>query len=160
MATFPWAGLLYHPQQSFARKQDHPAAGLGPKPVKSATRFSLASGGFGTHLASVPGPGFLTKMSNLHHTLLSSCILSHSMISEDCKRVCNSGRCFTCISLWWQKPLVTHFYPHVMPLRVVVWSRPRDTCGWKILLKKKDFYVARSVPMAIQVLLLARCQKA
>lgn len=47
-------------------------------------------------------------------------ILSHSMIWEDCARVCGSGRYLTCISLWWQKPLVTHFHPHVLPLRVVL----------------------------------------
>lgn len=159
MAAFLWACLLYNPQQSFVRKQDHPAAGLGPKPVKSATRCLLVSGVFGTDLASVPGPGFLTKMSNLHCTLLFSCILSHSIISEDWTPVCGSVRCLTCISLWWQKPLVTQFHPHVVTLRVVLWSRSRDTCT-VIMLKKKDCYVAGSVPMAIQMLLVARCQKA
>lgn len=52
--------------------------------------------------------GFLTKMSNLHHILFFSYTLSHSMISEDCTRGCGSGRCLICVSLWWQKALVTH----------------------------------------------------
>lgn len=48
----------------------HPAAALGPKPLKCALKFSLVSGGFGTDLASVPGSGFLTKMGGVHHTSL------------------------------------------------------------------------------------------
>lgn len=40
--------------------------------MKSVTRFSLVSGGFGPHLASVPGLHFLSRMSNLHHISLFS----------------------------------------------------------------------------------------
>lgn len=93
--------------------------------------------------------GFLTKTSNLHHILFFSYTLSHNMISEDCARGCGSGRCLICVSLWWQKPLVTYFHPYVVPLGAVLWSRSRGTCGWKIILKEKVFSVAGLVPMTI-----------
>lgn len=104
--------------------------------------------------------GFLTKMSNLHYVLFFSCTLSHSMISEGCTRGYGSGRCLICVSLWWQKPLVTHFHTHAVPLTVVLWSRSRSNCGWKIISKEKDFSAAGLVPMAIQILSLWGCQKA
>lgn len=39
-------------------------------------------------------------------------------------------------------------------LWVVLWSRSKDTCHWKIIFKKRNSYVPGSVPMTMQMLLL------
>lgn len=80
--------------------------------------------------------GFLTKMSNLHQfcsfRILWAIAWFQKTVQQD---VAVADVWF--VSHWWQKPLVTHFHLHVVPLRVVLWRKSRGYCGQEIFMKER-----------------------